>query len=82
MVRCSDESLYSGITTDLERRISEHNGSGKGAKYTKPRQPVVLVYSEIHASKSEASIREAQLKNLTRSQKLLLLKQPRQKAVL
>jgi putative endonuclease len=62
MVRCSDDSLYTGVTTNLERRIAEHNGTGKGAKYTKGRQPVSLVYSKRKKNRSYAQIEEAALK--------------------
>jgi len=73
MLRCSDDTLYSGVTTDLERRVQEHNGSKKGAKYTKARQPVELVYSQIVGDRSEAQIKEAQLRKLSRKEKLLLV---------
>ncbi len=74
-VTCSDGSIYSGVTTDLERRVLEHNESAKGAKYTKARRPVVLSYSEAHESRSLASKREVELKKLDRSQKLSLIAQ-------
>jgi putative endonuclease len=74
MVRCADDSLYIGITTDLVRRIEEHNGQGKrGAKYTKNRRPVALVFHEPCVDRAMASSREHQLKKLNRSQKLALL---------
>ena len=73
MVRCSDNSLYTGITTDLKRRIEEHNGSKKGAKYTKARRPVVLVYEEKFENRAEASKREYAVKQLTKSKKEELL---------
>jgi len=72
MVRCADETLYTGITTDLERRLDEHNNSDKGAKYTRARRPVTLVYSEELASRSEASKREYFIKKMNRTQKLKL----------
>ena len=74
IVRCSDNSLYTGVTTDLERRVDEHNTSDKGAKYTRPRRPVQLVYSEIHEDRSSASKRESAIKKLSRAEKLTLLK--------
>ena len=74
IVRCSDNSLYTGITVDLERRVGEHNTSKKGAKYTKSRRPVHLVYSETHQDRSSASKRESAIKKLSRSDKLSLLK--------
>lgn len=73
MVQCNDGTLYSGVTTDLERRVQEHNESPKGAKYTRARRPVVLVYSEMFKSRSEAQMREAELKKLPRAQKQILL---------
>ena len=69
MVKCSDGTLYTGWTTDLEKRVSAHN-SGKGAKYTKSRTPVELFYREECESKSRALKREARIKKLTRQQKL------------
>jgi putative endonuclease len=73
MVKCSDASLYTGITTDLERRVNEHNKSPKGAKYTRTRRPVTLVYHETLGCKSSASQREYQLKQLSRQAKLRLI---------
>ncbi len=75
MVRCADETLYTGITTDVERRISEHNSDDRvGARYTRTRRPVQLVYTEQVESRSAAAIREAAIKKLTRRQKLALCK--------
>lgn len=74
MVRCSDESLYTGITKDVERRIEEHNGSNLlGARYTRPRRPVKLVYREILSSRSEAAKREFEIKRLSREEKEALI---------
>jgi len=73
VVECSDNSLYTGITTDLNRRITEHNSSNKGAKYTRPRRPVTLVYSEIHPNRSAASKSEYRTKQLSKQNKLLLI---------
>lgn len=74
LLRCSDCSLYTGITTDITRRLKEHNHSNKlGAKYTRVRRPVSLVYKEEHASRSAASKREYQLKQLTKQQKERLI---------
>ena len=70
---CSDGTLYTGITTDLERRIDEHNHSTKGAKYTRNRRPVSLVYSETCKDKRAASKREYAIKKLTRTQKEALI---------
>jgi len=72
IVECSDETLYTGITTDLLRRVTEHNSSVKGAKYTRLRRPVKLVYSEECSNRSEASKREYAIKHLTRQEKLSL----------
>ena len=74
MVQCADNSLYTGITTDTERRLHEHNNDNKkGARYTKVRRPVALVYHEASASRSDASKREAAIKKLSRKQKLKLI---------
>ncbi len=72
LVRCRDESLYCGYTTDVEKRVQTHN-RGEGAKYTKSRLPVTLVYYEELPSKSEALKREYAIKQLTRKQKLALI---------
>lgn len=69
IVRCSDNSLYTGITNDLERRISEHNDSKLGAKCTRSRRPVVLVYHEIVESRSAAAKREHEIKKLKKPEK-------------
>lgn len=74
IVECADTTLYTGITTDLERRISEHNQSEKWAKYTRVRRPVTLVYSEKHASRSEACKREYAIKQLSREEKLEMIR--------
>lgn len=78
MVRCADGTLYTGITTDLERRVREHN-SGKGAKYTNPRRPVVPVYSEEVPDRNTALRRELAIKRLTRGEKLKLAESARDK---
>lgn len=73
MLRCADGSLYTGITTDVERRLAEHNGNGApGARYTRSRRPVALVYAEAAASRAEATRREAAIKRLDRARKLAL----------
>ncbi|MDA7818416.1 GIY-YIG nuclease family protein [Sulfurimonas sp.] len=74
ILKCSDDTLYTGITTDLDRRLDEHNNSPKGAKYTRIRRPLELVYSENSTDKSSASKREIEIKKLSRSQKLELIK--------
>jgi len=74
MLRCADNSLYTGITTDVERRLDEHNTDNKkGARYTRVRRPVKLVYQENCENRSEASSREYQLKKLSRHEKLKLV---------
>ena len=74
MVKCADNTFYTGITTELERRIEEHNGTDKGAKYTRVRRPVSLVYSEEHPDRSSASKREYEIKKkMSRAEKLKLI---------
>lgn len=75
ILECSDKSLYTGITNNLERRLADHR-SGKGAKYTQTRQPVQLRYSEHQDSRGAALKREAAIKTLTRSEKLALIGLP------
>lgn len=72
LLRCADGTLYCGWTNDLERRVVAHN-AGAGAKYTKSRRPVEMAYYEAFATKQEAMRREAQIKRLTRRQKLALI---------
>jgi len=74
VVKCADDSLYAGVTTDLKRRVSEHNTSDKGAKYTKAKRPVSLVYWENRADKVDAMQREYAIKKLSRKEKLELIK--------
>ena len=70
---CADGSLYTGWTNDLKKRVAAHN-AGKGAKYTKARRPVTLVYSEAFETKQQAMRREWEIKRLSRQEKLLLIK--------
>lgn len=72
MVECSDHTYYTGWTNDLEKRILAHN-AGRGAKYTKPRRPVRLVYFEVFDSKEDAMRREWQIKQMSRAEKERLL---------
>ena len=72
IVKCSDETLYTGWTNNLKKRLEAHN-SGKGAKYTKNRRPVELVYFEEHDTKQEAMKREYAIKQLSRQTKLALI---------
>lgn len=74
ILRCADDTLYTGVTTDLVRRVSEHNESLKGAKYTRVRRPVSLVYSEVFEDRSTACVREAAIKKLSREEKSKLIK--------
>ncbi len=73
ILECSDKTLYTGIATDVARRLDEHNNSDKGAKYTKIRRPLKLVYSEESENRSSASKREYEIKKLTRKKKLELV---------
>ncbi len=75
ILECADGTLYTGWTTDLERRVREHNGKdGKGAKYTRTRQPCRLAYFEEYADKVEAMQREWEIKNrLSRRDKMALI---------
>jgi len=68
IVECIDGTYYTGYTTDLGKRLDTHN-SGKGAKYTRGRLPVAVVFSEAYATKSEALRREAEIKRMTRREK-------------
>ena len=81
ILHCADGSLYTGYTTDLDKRLTEHNGEGDtvtaksaGARYTRGRRPVKLVYHEILATRSEATQREYTIKQLSRSEKEQLTK--------
>ena len=73
IVKCSDETLYTGWTNNLKKRLEAHN-SGKGAKYTKNRRPVELVYFEEYDTKQEAMKREYAIKQLSRQKKLSLIR--------
>jgi len=73
IVECADGTYYTGITTDVERRLNEHNYSFKSAKYTRSRRPVKLVYVEKSENRSTASRRESQIKKLKRNKKTLLI---------
>jgi putative endonuclease len=69
ILRCADGTLYTGVTTDIERRLVEHNHEKTGAKYTRTRRPVFLVYREVYSTRSEATKREAELKKFSRVKK-------------
>ena len=72
IIQCEDDSLYTGITTDVERRFNEHK-SGTAANYTRSHKPVKIVYIEECENRSEASKREASIKKLSREEKLQLI---------
>ena len=72
MIQCADNTLYTGTTTDISRRVNEHNSS-KGGNYTRIRNPVKLVYKEDYPNRSEALKREAQIKRWTKQKKLALI---------
>lgn len=69
MVRCKDGSLYTGITTDISRRVAEHNGSPRGASYTRARRPVTLVFTDYTTDRAKASQYEWQIKQLAKEHK-------------
>jgi len=73
ILECNDGTLYTGITTDVDKRLHEHNHSNKGAKYTRNKRPVKLVYTEPSDNRSTASKREYQIKQLSRKDKLKLI---------
>jgi len=75
IVKCKDKTLYTGIATDLKRRLREHNNSKLGAKYTLARRPVKLVYSKKFCNRSLASKAESRIKKLSRQEKLDLIKE-------
>jgi len=77
ILKCIDDTLYCGYTTDVERRLDEHNGETKiaGAKYTSGRRPVQLLHHESFATRSEAQKREAEIKKLSKQQKLQLVRE-------
>jgi putative endonuclease len=74
ILQCSDGTLYTGITTDMERRLHEHNDSPIGAKYTRARRPVTLVYSAVFADRSLATTEESRIKKLSRAEKLEMIR--------
>lgn len=74
ILSCSDKTLYVGSTNDLERRLHQHNHAKSGAHYTKIRRPVELVWSQRFRTYARARAKEAELKRLTRTEKMLLIK--------
>ena len=77
VVRCGDGTLYTGVTTSVERRIREHNGSSRGAKYTKARRPVELVWTKEYKNRSEAQSAEYNFKKLFHKQKWEIINEDR-----
>ena len=73
LLRCADDTLYCGWTTDLERRLAVHN-SGRGAKYTRSRRPLALAYAEAHEDRRDALSREWHIKRMSREEKLRLVR--------
>lgn len=73
ILKCADGTLYTGSTNNLEKRIRQHNEAKAGAKYTKARRPVALVYSEEYTTFKEVRSREAAIKRLTREMKMVLI---------
>ena len=73
ILRCRDNTFYTGITTDLSRRLAEHNGGKRGARYTMARRPVTMVYAEPAPSRSAAARREYQLRRLSAAAKRSLI---------
>lgn len=74
VLRCADGTLYTGVTTDVTRRVEEHNASTKGARYTRVRRPVSLAHQEAFPDRSSACVREAAIKKLSRAEKTDLLR--------
>lgn len=73
ILKCKDKTLYTGITVDVKRRVKEHNSSELGAKYTRTRRPVSLVYSKRFHTRSTASREETRIKKLSRKKKLKII---------
>ena len=74
ILKCSDDTLYTGYTNNLEKRLKDHNGDKAGAKYTRGRRPVKLAYFEEHKTISAALKKEIKIKKLSRAEKLKLIK--------
>lgn len=74
IVRCADTTLYTGMAIDIQKRVHEHNNTNRGAKYTKERRPVKLVYNEGPYTRSEAAKREYAIKRLSKAEKERLIK--------
>jgi putative endonuclease len=78
ILKCADQTLYTGIAKDVSKRIIEHNTHEKGAKYTRARRPVALVYTQEFENRSEAQKEECRIKKFTRTEKLKLVSSNRQ----
>lgn len=76
ILKCADKTLYTGVTTNVARRVKEHNSSVLGAKYTRARRPVRLVYTKKYRSRSKASQEEFRVKAFSRKEKLALIRHP------
>lgn len=74
ILECNDKTLYTGITNNLEKRLEQHNNGQEAAKYTRARRPVKCVYKEKQLDRSSATKREMEIKKLSRSEKLNLIK--------
>ena len=74
ILKCADKTLYTGIAVDLSKRLKEHNSSKLGAKYTRSRRPVEIVYSKKFRTRSAAAAEESRIKNLSRQDKIRLIK--------
>lgn len=79
ILKCADGTLYTGITTDVTRRVLEHNTSLLGAKYTRGRRPVTLMFSKDYESRSVATREESRIKKLSRAEKLLWIQSNKRK---
>lgn len=77
ILACTDGTLYTGITTDVSRRVAEHNSTPRGAKYTRSRRPVALVYSKAFKNRSAASKAEYRIRHLSHAKKRALIRLPR-----
>jgi len=77
ILECADKSFYTGITKDLNRRLEEHNSTDAGARYTRGRRPVKMIYEAIFADRSSACVEEARIKKMSKFEKKCLIKNKR-----
>ena len=82
ILKCADKTLYTGITTDLGRRVAEHNGGKIGARYTRGRRPVKLVFSKKFKSRSAAMKEECRIKKMTRKEKVEMIRPKIKKGIM